>query len=182
MKLTERYHKEVIPFFLKEKNLKNALEVPKITKVVINMGLGEALEDKNVIEKMSEQLKLITGQKPYVAKSKKAVSAFKLRVGVPIGLKVTLRGKRMYDFLEKIITIVLPRVRDFRGLSKKAFDGNGNYNLGFSEMIVFPEVKFEQLDKVRGFEVTVVTNAHDNQTGTFLLEKMGFPFEKLLKN
>lgn len=176
--LKERYYKEVVPYFMKEKGVKNPMAVPRVVKIVVNMGLGEALKDKNIIEKMSEQLAFITGQKPQVAKSKKAISAFKLRIGLPIGLKVTLRGSRMYDFLDKTISIVIPRVRDFRGLSKKAFDGHGNYNIGLSEMTVFPEVKFESLDKVRGFQITVVTSAKKDDLALILLGRLGFPFEK----
>lgn len=178
MNLKDKYQKEVVPYFMKEKGVKNALAVPRLEKIVVSMGLGEALKNKNILPLMSDQLSLITGQKPIVTKAKKAVSAFKLRAGMPIGLKTTLRGKKMYDFLERVIAVVLPRVRDFRGLSKKSFDGQGNYTIGFSEMIVFPEVDYEKLDKVRGLEATLVTSAPDDQTGFEFLQKLGIPFEK----
>jgi len=165
----------------KELQLVNPMQIPKMTKIVINVGLGEALMDHKVIEKVADQLKTITGQKPMVTRAKTSISTFKLRVGDKIGLKVTLRGKRMYDFLEKLITIVFPRVRDFRGISKKSFDGRGNYNVGLKEQTVFPEIEYSQVDKIRGLEVTFVTNAGTNQAAELLLTKLGMPFEKTSK-
>lgn len=156
----------------------NSLAVPKLKKIVVNIGLGEALENKKVLDTAAEQMARITGQKPIEAKAKRSISAFKLRAGMKIGLKVTLRGKRMHDFLKKLITIVLPRVRDFRGVSPSVFDGRGNLNIGFSELLVFPEINFEKLDKIRGCEVSIVTTARDDAKGKLLLEKFGFPFVK----
>lgn len=180
MTLQEKYQKEVMPALKKELGLANVLAVPKVEKIVVNIGLGEALTNKKALEIMSGQLGLITGQKPVVTRAKKAISSFKLRAGMPVGLKVTLRGKRAYDFLQKLILIVLPRVRDFRGISKKAFDGQGNLSLGFSEIIVFQEADYKSLDKVRGLEVTIVTSSKDDKTGRLLLEKLGMPFKKSL--
>ena len=170
---------KLIPVLQKELNLSNITAVPRLLKIVINIGLGEALTDKKVLESMSYQLSLITGQKPAITRSKKAIAAFKLRANVPIGLKVTLRGKRMWDFYEKLVRIVLPRVRDFRGISYRAMDGKGNLNIGFSEILVFPEVDFEKLDKIRGLQVTIATNADTNDQGIILLKHLGMPFEKI---
>ena len=178
MTLLQTYRSETIPALSKELSIANVHMVPKVKKIIVNMGLGEALKDKKIIDKMSEQLALITGQKPKVTRATKSISAFKLRAGMPIGLKVTLRGKRMYEFLERLIKIVLPRVRDFRGINAGTFDGHGNISIGFSEMIVFPEVNFESLDKIRGLEVVIVTTATDDKQGKVLLEKMGMPFQK----
>lgn len=180
MTLQEKYHKEVMPALKKELGLANVLAVPKVEKIVVNIGLGEALTNKKALEIMSGQLGLITGQKPVVTRAKKAISSFKLRAGMPVGLKVTLRGKRAYDFLQKLISIVLPRVRDFRGISEKSFDGQGNLSLGFSEIIVFQEADYKTLDKVRGAEISIVTTANTNEGGKLLLEKLGMPFKKSL--
>lgn len=156
----------------------NPFAKPKITKVVINMGLKEALLDKKVLESVSTQLAQITGQKPITTFARKAIAAFKLRKGDPIGVKVTLRGKRMDDFLKKLTGIVLPRVRDFKGVSVSGFDGRGNYTLGIEEILIFPEVDFAKIDKSRGLEVTFVTTAKNNEEGKKLLEEMGMPFSK----
>ncbi len=178
MNLKDTYQNEIVKKLQDELEVKTSHLVPKLVKIVINTGLGEALSDNKVIDKMSQQLKLITGQKPLVTVSKRAISTFKLRAGDKIGLKVTLRGKRMYDFLEKLVRIVLPGIRDFRGVSKHGFDGRGNYSLGFSEITVFPEIEYTQVDKVRGLEVVLVTTAGNNERGFKLLEKLGIPFEK----
>lgn len=178
MTLHEKYTSEIAPSLIKELGVKSVLAVPKLVKIVVNIGLGEALENKKVLESVAEQMARITGQKPIEAKAKRSIAAFKLRSGMKIGLKVTLRGKRMYDFLEKLITIVLPRVRDFRGVSATAFDGHGNLNIGFTELLVFLEINFDKLDKVRGCEVSIVTTARNNAKGKLLLEKFGFPFVK----
>lgn len=178
MSLQQTYQSETIGVLSKELSIANVHMVPKVEKIVVNMGLGEALKDKKIIDKMAEQMGLITGQKPKVTRATKSISAFKLRAGMPIGLKVTLRGKRMYAFLERLIRIVLPRVRDFRGIDPNTFDGQGNISIGFSEMIVFPEVNFELLDRIRGLEVVIVTTARGNTQGKVLLEKMGMPFKK----
>ncbi|MBI4137539.1 50S ribosomal protein L5 [Candidatus Roizmanbacteria bacterium] len=178
MTLQQKYQSETIPALAKEFALANIQMVPKVDKIIVNMGLGEALKDKKVIDKMSEQLALITGQKPKVTRATKSISAFKLRAGMPIGLKVTLRGKRMYEFLERLTRIVLPRVRDFRGIDAKVFDGRGNMSIGFSEIVVFPEVNFESLDKIRGLEVVIVTTANNDVQAKVLLQKLGMPFKK----
>lgn len=179
MNMSERYQKEIAPKLTQELKLSNVHRVPRITKIVINIGLGgEAMDDKKVFEIMSQQLGLITGQKPLVTKARRAIAVFKLRAGMPIGMKVTLRGARMWAFLEKLIGIVFPRVRDFRGISAKAFDRAGNLNLGFSEISVFPEINYETLDKVRGLEVTIVTTAQSAEEGKALLAALGMPFEK----
>jgi large subunit ribosomal protein L5 len=179
--LYARYKKEIIPALEKELHVTNVMAVPKLEKIVINCSLGEALTDKKVLEKMSAQLGVITGQKPQVRTAKKAISTFKLREGDAIGLKVTMRGKQMYDFLTRLIGVALPRVRDFRGISSKGFDGQGNYTLGVREQTIFPELDYALVDKVRGFEVTFVTNAKNNQGAEALLKAFGLPFEKKAK-
>jgi len=176
--LQERYQQEIREKLQKEFGLDNLLAVPKVEKVVISMGLGEATQDKKIIEKAAEDLTAITGQKPKITKARQSISTFKLRKGEPIGLMVNLRGKRMYNFLEKLFRIVLPRLRDFKGLSKKGFDGRGNYSLGIKEQIVFPEVDYAKIDKIRGLEVTIVTNSKDNQQAERLLAELGMPFEE----
>lgn len=177
MKLEEKYKKEIVPKLAKEMGVKNPLAVPKIEKIVLNVGLGEALKDRGVLEKVSKQLAAISGQKAVVTLARRSIAGFKLRKGNAIGLKVTLRGRRMYNFLEKLITIVLPRVRDFRGVSPKSFDGFGNYTLGIKEQIVFPEIEFTEIDKIRGLEITIVTTAKDDRWGKRLLEFLGMPFQ-----
>lgn len=178
MNLKQKYFEEVRPKLKTELGLKNIMAVPKLVKIVVNVGAKEALDDKKVLEAISAQITAITGQKPVIRVAKKSVAAFKLREGQPIGVSVTLRGQRMYDFLEKIIAIVLPRVRDFHGLSKDSFDGHGNYSFGFSEQIVFPEIEYSQIDKIRGLEVTINTSAKDDTQGLKLLTALGFPFVK----
>lgn len=180
--LLEKYRNKVVPALMKEFNLKNQLAVPRVEKIIVNIGLGEALTNKNVLEVASQQLALICGQKPKITVSKRSISSFKLRAGVPIGLKVTLRGRRMYDFLLKLISIVLPRVRDFRGVDSKSFDSQGNFSLGFSEQTIFPEITFDQIDKMRGLEVTIVTSTKDVKQAYKLLELLGMPFVKGGKN
>lgn len=176
--LQEKYEKEVVPLLQKEFGLKNRMAVPKIEKVVVNVGLGEVLTNKNLINIVSKQLAVICGQKPQTTVAKRSISTFKLRAGMPIGLKVTLRGRRMYDFLLKLISIVLPRVRDFRGLKTASFDKAGNYSLGFEEQTIFPEISFDDIDKIRGLEVTVITTAHEKKLALRLLTLLGFPFAK----
>ncbi len=156
----------------------NPLAKPKLKKIILNMGLKEALADKKVLDSVSEQLKQITGQKPMTTYARKAIAAFKLRKGEPIGLKVTLRSKRMGDFLQKLVAIVLPRVRDFKGIPESGFDGKGNYTLGINEIIIFPEIDYAKIDKIRGLEVTLVTTAKDNKEARNLLEDLGMPFVK----
>lgn len=178
MNLQQKYESEIKKDLQKELKIANSLAIPKITKIVINTGLGEALTDRKILEKAAVDLKAITGQKPILTKAKTSISSFKLRAGEVIGMKVTLRGKRMYDFLEKLIRIVLPRMRDFRGISRKGFDGRGNYNLGIREQIIFPEIEYGSIDKVKGLEITIVTNAKDDEKGFMLLYKFGMPFVK----
>ncbi len=162
----------------KELGLKSPMAVPKIVKVVINSGLKEAKDDKKIIETVGQELEAISGQKPKVCRAKKSIAGFKLGKGQPIGLSVTLRGERAFTFLEKLFTIVLPRVRDFSGLSREGFDGNGNYSLGISEQIVFPEIDFAKIGKSRGLQITIVTNTNDDKAAEMLLEKLGLPFTK----
>lgn len=176
--LQKTYQTDSMPKLQKEFGITNVMAVPKLVKMVVNCGLGEALKDKKVLEKMAAQLAVITGQKPAVARAKRAISTFKLRAGDPIGLKVTLRGRRMYDFLTKLITIALPRVRDFRGVATTSFDGKGNYTLGITEQTIFPELEYSLVDKVRGFEITFVTTAQTNEPAKRLLELLGIPFAK----
>jgi large subunit ribosomal protein L5 len=176
--IQEHYLKEIVPAFATTHGVKNRMAIPKLVKMVVNCGLGEALADKKVIEKMSVQLAAITGQKPQVMRAKKAISTFKLRAGDAIGLRVTLRGNRMYDFLQKFIGIALPRVRDFRGIPLKGFDGRGNFTMGVKEHTIFPELEYGMVDKVRGFEITFVTTAGNDEHGKILLRSLGLPFVK----
>jgi len=178
MNLKDSYQKNVIPTLIQEFAGGNIMALPKITKVVINVSLKEALKDKGVIAKVSEQLASITGQKPRVNKARISIANFKLREGDPVGISVTLRGKKMNDFLSKLIAIALPRVRDFHGISATAFDGRGNYTLGISEQIVFPEIDYAKVDRIRGMEITIVTTAGNDKMARRLLELLGFPFEK----
>lgn len=174
----EKYQKEIVPAFMSTHGVKNRMAVPKLVKIVLNCGIGEALADKKVIEKMSAQMAVITGQKPQVMKAKKAISTFKLRAGDAVGLRVTLRGRRMYDFYQKLVMMALPRVRDFRGVPDKGFDGNGNYTLGIKEQSMFPDLDYNMIDKVRGMEMTFVTTAATNEHGKILLSLLGMPFVK----
>ncbi len=176
--LREKYQQEIVPQLAKELGLKNHLAVPKVAKVVVNIGIGEGAQDRKAIEPASQDLAIITGQKPRIAKARISEAGFKLRAGAPIGLVVTLRGQRMYDFLEKLFQVVLPRLRDFKGVSTKSFDGRGNYSLGISEHTVFPEIDYSQVEKVRGLEITIVTNAGNDQGAKKLLTLLGMPFEK----
>ena len=172
------YNLEVAPRLTKELGLKNLMAVPKIIKIAINVGAGEAVTNKNVIEKIQEQISTIAGQKSIITKARTSVSAFKIRKGLAIGVKVTLRGKRMHQFLEKLIKIVIPRLKDFRGIPDSNIDQNGNLNIGFPEQIIFPEIDFDKIDKIRGLQVTVVTNAKNKEKGKKLFEMLGIPFTK----
>ena len=176
--LWEKYQKQIVPELKKEIGVNSVMAVPKILKVVLNIGLKEAKDDSKLIGVVGEQLMVISGQKPKVCRATKSIAGFKLGKGQPVGLSVTLRGKRAYDFLEKLFNIVLPRVRDFSGVSLKSFDGQGNYNLGITEQIVFSEIEYSKIDKVRGLEVSIVTNTNDDQKARLLLEKLGMPFAK----
>lgn len=174
--LYEVYKKEVVPKVMKELGYKNKMQVPKIMKVVVNVGMGRFVKEPHFIENVEKVLERITGQKPLRTKAKKSISNFKIREGMEIGVAVTLRGPRMYHFLEKLIKVTLPRVRDFHGISDKGFDRQGNYTLGLKENVAFPEVKVEEIDKVHGLQMIVVTNAKDKKAGKILLQSMGFPF------
>ncbi len=178
MDLQERYTKEIKPKLQQELKIDNVMSVPKITKIVINVGAAEAVQNKNVLDKIQEQLGWISGQKPIITKARKSISAFKIRKGLPIGVKVTLRGQSMYNFLTKLITIVIPRIRDFRGIDESTIDSYGNMNLGFGEQTLFPEIEFDKIDKQRGLQVTIVTTAQRRDHGKKLFEEFGFPFKK----
>lgn len=175
----DTYKNEIVPKLMTELSVKNKMATPKLTKIVINCGIGaEAQKDKKVIEHVTAQLGVITGQRPHVTRAKKAISTFKLRAGDPVGLRVTLRGKRMYDFLTRLTIVALPRVRDFRGVPNKGFDGRGNYTLGLTEQTIFPELEYGMIDKSRGFEITFVTNSGNDKGGRALLVALGVPFAK----
>jgi large subunit ribosomal protein L5 len=177
-RLKDAYVSEVIPELQKKFSYTSPMAVPRLEKVVVNQGLGEAKEDSKIMDKAAKEMGMITLQKPIVTRSKKSISNFKLRAGMPIGLKVTLRGERMYTFLEKLVNIALPRIRDFRGINPNSFDGRGNYNLGIKEQLVFPEITYDMVDATRGFDVTIVTTAKNDEEGRALLEALGFPFRK----
>jgi len=178
MGLKERYRGEIIPQMMKKFNYKNVMEVPRLEKIVINMGVGEAIQNPKALEAAVSDLTQISGQRPVVTQARKSVAAFKLRTGMKIGCKVTLRGKRMYDFLERLVNVVLPRVRDFRGVSPRSFDGRGNYTLGLKEQVIFPEINYDQIDKVRGMDITIVTTAKTDEEARELLLSMGMPFRE----
>ena len=177
-RLIEHYKKEVVPALQKKFNYKNVMEIPKIEKIIVNMGVGEAVQNIKALENAVKELELITGQKPSVRRAKRSEAGFKLRQGMPIGAKVTLRGERMYDFLDRLVAVALPRVRDFKGLSPKSFDGRGNYNFGLTEQVVFPEIDYDKVSAVRGMNITVVTTAKTDEEAKALLEAFGFPFRK----
>ena len=177
-RLKEQYNKEIAPAHFKELGLDNVMQTPRIEKVVVNIGVGEALDNPKALEAAVNDLTIITGQKPVITAAKKAISNFKLREGRQIGVKVTLRGEKMWAFLDRLINIALPRVRDFRGVSAEAFDGRGNYTLGLQEQLIFPEIQYDKIDKVRGMEVSIVTTAKDDEQARLLLSKFGMPFRK----
>ncbi len=175
-RLREMYEQEAKPLMMKEFGYKNPMQAPKVTKVILNMGLGEAIQNIKVLESAQEELKAISGQKAVVTRARRSIAAFKVREGMPIGCMCTLRGERMYHFLDKLFNIALPRVRDFRGVSKNAFDGRGNYSLGIKEQIIFPEINYDAIDKIKGLNVTIVTTAKNDEEGRFLLSALGMPF------
>jgi large subunit ribosomal protein L5 len=177
-RLKERYTKEIAPALAKEFDIKNPMAVPRLEKIVLNMGLGEAVANSKIVDTAIEELTSIAGQKPVVTKAKKAIAAFKLRQGMPIGSMVTLRGDRMYEFLDRLVSVALPRVRDFRGVSPKAFDGRGNYTLGVREQLIFPEIDFNKVDKTRGMNISIVTTARDDEQARALLKALGMPFRQ----
>jgi large subunit ribosomal protein L5 len=178
MNIKDDYNKTIKIKLMKKLDIKNPMAVPKVIKIVINVGAGEAAINKNVLEKIQEQINLIAGQKPIITKARRSVSAFKIRKGLPIGVKLTLRGKRMFAFLEKLIRIIIPRLKDFHGIAEQNIDAAGNLNLGFPEQTIFPEIDFDKIDKIRGLQVTIVTNARDKNKGKKLFEALGIPFKK----
>ncbi len=175
--LKEKYHTEIVPKLKETFDYKNAFQVPKLEKIVLNMGLGEAVRNPKIIESAAQELALIAGQKPVVTRAKKPIANFKLRADLPIGCKVTLRREKMYEFFDRLVNIALPRVRDFRGVSGKAFDGRGNYSLGITEHIIFPEIEYDKTDSIKGLNVTVVTTATTDEEGRTFLKYMGMPFK-----
>jgi large subunit ribosomal protein L5 len=177
-RLKEFYREKVVPQLRQELKLSNPMEVPRIAKITVNMGVGEAVADRKVIDAALADMTKITGQKPVICKARKAIATFKLREGLPIGCKVTLRGERMYEFLDRLITVAMPRIRDFRGVSARGFDGRGNYSMGVREQIIFPEIQYDTIDQVRGMDITITTTARDNKQGRALLEAFSFPFRK----
>ena len=176
-RLKVRYREEVLPRLRQELGYGNGMEVPRLQKVVINMGVGDALKDARMLEAATQDLAVITGQRPVVTKARKSIAGFKLREGMSIGAKVTLRGDRMWEFVDRLITVAIPRIRDFRGLSRRSFDGHGNYTLGLTEQLIFPEVDYDKVVKVRGMDITVATTARTDDEGRALLIALGFPFE-----
>ena len=177
-RLKERYRKEVIPNLMKLYGYKNIMQVPCLDKIVISIGLGEALKDAKSLEAAESDLAAISGQHPVTTRAKRSIASFRLRTGMPVGLKVTLRGERMYDFFDKLVNAVLPRIREFQGVPRNSFDGRGNYSLGLKEQIVFPEIDYDKIDKVRGLEVSITTTARTDEEGRHLLELLGMPFVK----
>ncbi|HUL47192.1 MAG TPA: 50S ribosomal protein L5 [Steroidobacteraceae bacterium] len=172
------YREQVVPRLRSELQIANIMRVPRISKITVNMGVGEAVADKKVMDAAVADLTKITGQKPLVTKSRKAIASFKIRAGLAVGAKVTLRGRRMYEFLDRLINIAMPRIRDFRGVSPRSFDGRGNYSLGVKEQIIFPEIQYDQIDQVRGMDITITTTAGDDRMGRALLEAFNFPFRR----
>ena len=177
-RLREKYKNEIAPALAKEFEIKNPMAIPKIEKIVVNMGLGEASANAKILDVAAEELKAVTGQKPVITKAKKSIAAFKLRQGMAIGTMVTLRGERMYEFLDRLISVALPRVRDFRGISGKAFDGRGNYTLGIREQLIFPEIDFNKVEKTRGMNISIVTTAKNDDQARSLLRSLGMPFRQ----
>ena len=177
-RLKEKFVKEVTPALMSKFNYKSVMEVPKLNKIVVNMGVGDAVANAKALDIAVEELATITGQKPVVTRAKKSIAGFRLREGMPIGAKVTLRGERMYEFLDKLVSVSLPRVRDFRGISKKAFDGRGNYTLGIKEQLIFPEIDYDKVSKVRGMDIVIVTTAKTDEESRELLTQFGMPFQK----
>lgn len=177
-RLKEKYQKEVAPAIAKEFGIKNPMAIPRVQKIVLNMGMGEAIANAKILDTATEELRTITGQKPVITKAKKSIASFKLRQGMPIGVMVTLRGDRMYEFLDRFVSIALPRVRDFRGVSPKAFDGRGNYTIGVREQLIFPEIDFNKVDKLRGMNISIITTARNDEQARALLKGLGMPFRQ----
>jgi large subunit ribosomal protein L5 len=177
-RLKERYQKEIAPAIAKEFGIENPMAIPRLEKIVINMGLGEAIANAKIVDTGADEIRAITGQKPVTTRAKKSIASFKLRQGMPIGTMVTLRGDRMYEFLDRLVSVALPRVRDFRGVSPKAFDGRGNYTLGIRDQLIFPEIDFNKVDKTRGLNISIVTTARDDEQARALLRALGMPFRQ----
>jgi large subunit ribosomal protein L5 len=177
-RLWDYYRTECVPRMMQEFRYKSPMQVPRLQKIVVNIGLGEAIQNIKLLESAADELAVVTGQKPVVTRAKKSIAAFKLREGMPIGCMVTLRRERMYYFFDKLVNVVLPRVRDFRGVSERAFDGRGNYTLGIREQIIFPEIDYDKIDKVKGMNITIVTSAPSDEEGKFLLNLLGLPFRR----
>ncbi|MDT7689713.1 MAG: large subunit ribosomal protein [Acidobacteriota bacterium] len=177
-RLKERYQKEIAPAIAKEFSIENPMAIPRLEKIVINMGLGEAIANAKIVDTGADELRAVTGQKPVTTRAKKSIASFKLRQGMPIGTMVTLRGERMYEFLDRLVSVALPRVRDFRGVSPKAFDGRGNYTLGIRDQLIFPEIDFNKVDKTRGMNISIVTTARDDEQARALLRALGMPFRQ----
>ena len=175
-RLIKKYKDEVLPQLMKDFSFTNIMQAPKLVRIVINMGLGEAVQNAKIVESATEELAAITGRKPIVTRAKKSIASFKLREGMPIGVMVTLRGEQMYDFLDRLISVALPRTRDFKGISPKAFDGRGNYTLGVREQIIFPEINYDKIDRIKGMNITFVTTAETDEQGRALLKSLGMPF------
>lgn len=178
VKLKDKYTQEVVPALMKAFNYQNQMQVPKVEKVVVNMGVGDAIQNPKALDAAADELGQIVGQKPVITRAKKSIAAFKVRTGMAIGTKVTLRGDRMYSFLDKLMNVALPRVRDFRGVSSKGFDGRGNYSLGLKEQIIFPEIDYDKVEKIRGMDVVIVTSARTDEEGKSLLKFLGMPFRE----
>ncbi len=178
LRMKERYRQEVLPAMMNEFHYRSPMEVPRVTKVVVNVGVGEALDNAKALDHTVRDISVITGQKPIITRARKSIAGFKLREGRPIGVKVTLRGQRMYDFLDRLFNVALPRQRDFRGVSPDAFDGRGNYTLGLREQLVWPEIDYDTIDKLRGMEISIVTTARTDEEGRRLLELLGMPFRR----
>jgi large subunit ribosomal protein L5 len=177
-RLKQRYQQEVAPAIAKEFGIKNPMAIPRLEKIVVNMGMGEAIANAKILDTAADELKSITGQKPVITKAKKSIASFKLRQGMPIGVMVTLRGDRMYEFMDRLVSVALPRVRDFRGVSPKAFDGRGNYTIGVREQLIFPEIDFNKVDKLRGMNISIVTSARTDELARALLKALGMPFRQ----
>jgi len=175
-RLKERYQKDVAPAIAREFGIENSMAIPRLDKIVVNMGMGEAIANAKVLDTAVEELKAIVGQKPVITKAKKSIATFKLRQGMPIGVMVTLRGERMYEFFDRLVSVALPRVRDFRGVSPKAFDGRGNYTIGIREQLIFPEIDFNKVDRQRGMNISIVTTARNDEQARALLKGLGMPF------
>ncbi|GLY12774.1 50S ribosomal protein L5 [Bacillus badius] len=177
-RLKAKFNEEITPALMNKFNYKSIMQVPKVEKIVVNMGVGDAVQNAKALDTAVEELALITGQKPMITRAKNSIAGFRLREGMPIGAKVTLRGERMYEFLDKLIAVSLPRVRDFRGVSKKAFDGRGNYTLGVKEQLIFPEIDYDKVSKIRGMDIVIVTTANTDEEARELLTQIGMPFQK----